>query len=65
MSTRCKACDAQLTKGDAPAFNKLSRLEEDLCALCRYLANYASTEPEFVGGPYPTNGLTQPVQNSV
>lgn len=65
MSTRCKACDAQLTRGSAPPMNKFSKIEEDLCSVCRYLSQHASTEPEYVGGAYPTNGVTQPVQTSV
>lgn len=55
---RCKCCDVPLVKNDNAAWNKLANKEEDLCSVCRSLVYNSYTEREYIGGRYPTNGVT-------
>jgi hypothetical protein len=63
--SRCKCCDAPLTSNaseSSPGWNRVGKQEEDLCSVCRYLVYNSYPVKEYVGGRYPTNGLTNPVQ---
>lgn len=55
---RCKCCNVPLVNNDRLAWNKFANKEEDLCSVCRSLTYNSHTEREYVGGRYPTDGMT-------
>lgn len=55
---RCKCCDNIMTYKNTQQKN--TGQEDDLCGSCRYLAFHSQTEREYVGGSYPSDGVTQP-----
>lgn len=55
---RCKCCNNIINYRNVQ--DKITGKEDDLCGACRYLAFYASTEHEYIGGAYPSEGVTQP-----
>ena len=65
MSTRCRGCDAPLSRGESTIINKFSKLEEDLCVVCRYMSRHAPTAREYIGGANPVTGVTQPAKGEV
>jgi len=56
--SRCRCCDTPLANNEGPGWNKLAHQEEDLCSVCRYLVYNSYSGKEYVGGRYPTEGLT-------
>lgn len=59
--SRCRCCDVPLINNDSPAWNKLANKEEDLCSVCRNLVYNSYVEREYIGGRYPTEGMTGPM----
>lgn len=55
---RCKCCNNTMTNRNTQ--HKPTGKEDDLCGTCRYYAFHAQVEREYIGGAYPTEGVTQP-----
>lgn len=56
--SRCRCCNAPLSKYEIPYYNPKTGQEDDFCFQCRYLSEHSVVEKEYVGGNFPTSGVT-------
>lgn len=61
--SRCRACNAPLSKYEIPRYNPKTGEEDDFCFKCIHLSQYSYVEHEYVCGSYPVDGVTHAKQS--